>query len=127
MATMRVLHVRWMEPPELIEIPHTLEAMHTLVGGYLQAIYPWEDPVALVCSDTAKLDGLPPNRMLEDYDIIAGNFFICGLGRENFASIPDELAEKYTEKFRYPELFFLDGDGDIRVVKAGSGEEPVTI
>ena len=39
------------------------------------------------------------------YDAIAGPFFICGLGEDNFCSLPKELQAKYMEKFRWPENF----------------------
>ena len=43
------------------------------------------------------------------YDIVAGKFFLCGLGDENFASLPKELQQKYEEKFRQPEAFLKMG------------------
>ena len=43
------------------------------------------------------------------YDIVAGKFFVCGLGDENFASLPKELQQKYEEKFRQPEAFLKMG------------------
>lgn len=45
-----------------------------MVGGPIQALYPWEEPVAIVCNDEGKNMGLPLNRVLENYDIIAGAF-----------------------------------------------------
>ncbi|MFR1990345.1 MAG: DUF3846 domain-containing protein [Oscillospiraceae bacterium] len=33
-----------------------------LVGGYIQAVYPYEEPVALICCESGKLDGLTLNR-----------------------------------------------------------------
>lgn len=36
--------------PRMTEIPHTLRSMQETVGGDIQAIYPWDDPVALVCN-----------------------------------------------------------------------------
>ena len=82
------------------EISDGLEAMQAAVGGNIQAVYPYEDLVGLVCNEEGKLEGLPLNRALrtedgEIYDIIAGNFFICGLGEENFCSLSPELAEKF--------------------------------
>ena len=79
-------------------------------GGYIQADYPYEDPVALVCNEEGKIEGLPLNRALrtedgEIYDIIAGNFFICGLGEESFCSISPELSEKFKKEFKHPETF----------------------
>ena len=61
---MKVLVVRPMEMPEVQEIDHTLSAMQELVGGTIQAVYPFDDPVALVCNDEGKLLGLPWNRAL---------------------------------------------------------------
>ena len=34
-----------------VEIEDNLHAMQALVGGPIQALYPWEDPVALICND----------------------------------------------------------------------------
>ena len=67
-----------------------------------------------ICGEEAKLEGKPLNRALRDedgdiYDIVAGKFFLCGLGDENFASLPKELQQKYEEKFRQPEAFLKMG------------------
>ena len=50
------------------------------------------------------------NRRLEDYDIIAGTFLICGLGEEDFKSLSPELVDKYLEKFADPEVFMRIGN-----------------
>ena len=103
--TMRVLIVEPMKPPYAKEIPHTLDAMQEIVGGIIQAVYPsCVDEISVVCNDEGKLMGLPPNRLLRDdsgraYDYIAGTFFVCGLGREDFTSLSSDLENKYTEKF----------------------------
>lgn len=36
---------------------------------------------------------------------IKGNFFLCGLGEENFTELPENLIRKYTERFWGPEAF----------------------
>ena len=83
-----------------------LRTLQQLVGGDMQAVYPWsKDDVALICNDSGKVDGLPLNRSLEDYDIIAGNFFICGFSGEKFCSLTDEQVRHYEKLFRDPELF----------------------
>jgi len=128
----RVLRVEPMEKPRLVEIDHTLERLQELVGGVMQALYPWDDPIAIVCDDEGKLDGSLPNRALVDdvgnpYDIICGSFFICGVGKEDFISISDELAEKYTEVFRYPEMFVRAADGHVAWIRLNSGERPRVI
>ena len=71
--------------------------------------------MALIANESGKLDGLPLNRALRDsdgdiYDIIAGNFFIAGLGQNDFTDLPHELAEQFAEQFRQPEMFMrVDG------------------
>lgn len=59
---MRILVVEPSKKPEVQEIDGTLSAMQKLVGGPIQAIYPFGDPVALVANDKGKLLGLPMNR-----------------------------------------------------------------
>lgn len=64
-----------------------LRTLQQLVGGDMQAVYPWsKDDVALICNDSGKVDGLPLNRSLEDYDIIAGNFLFAVFPGRNFAA-----------------------------------------
>ena len=99
------------------EISSDLISLQMEVGGYIQAIYPFSDEVALICNDEAKLINLPLNRALktegmagnEIYDIIAGDFFICyaPITSENFESMPDNLLQKYLELFKYPERFLI--------------------
>ena len=50
------------------EIDSDLKSLQHEVGGYIEAIYPYEDPVALVCNEEGKLEGLPLNRALRDED-----------------------------------------------------------
>lgn len=78
---MNVLMVEPGKAPYETQIGDDLQSMQAFVGGYIQAVYPFEQPVALVCCESGKLDGLPLNRALRDadgdiYDIVAGNFFI---------------------------------------------------
>ena len=107
---MKVVMVEAGKVPYEKEIGDGLKALQDAVGGYIQAVYPYEDPVALVCNEEGKIEGLPLNRALrtedgEIYDIIAGNFFICGLGEESFCSISPELSEKFKKEFKHPETF----------------------
>ena len=83
-----------------------LRTLQQLVGGDMQAVYPWsKDDVALICNDSGKVDGLPLNRCIEDYDVIAGNFFFCGFSGEEFCSLTDKQVRHYEKLFRDPELF----------------------
>ena len=101
---MKILFVEPGKEAQPAEIQGDLKEMQAIVGGQIQALYPWEDPVALICNDEGKLLSLPLNRALEDYDMIAGNFFICGIEGDAFVSLSDPLMIKYQEKFRYQEL-----------------------
>lgn len=65
------------------------------MGGDIQAVYPYEDPVALIMDDDAKMYGKDLNRALRDedgnmYDIVAGDFLVVGLGEEDFCSLSPE-------------------------------------
>ena len=120
---MKVLLIEPNKPPRPSDIDNTLETMQSIVGGFIQAVYPFDDePVALVCNEEAKLEGLPPNRALRDeegrfYDIICGTFFLCAAppDRENFESLTEEQIDRYTRLFRHPEIF-LRINGEIVAV-----------
>ena len=49
--------------------------------------------MAVICNDEGKVNHLPLNRVLEDCDIIAGTFFICGIRGENFSSLTEQQAQ----------------------------------
>lgn len=46
----------------------------------------------------------------EILDIIAGTFFICDCSGQNFGSLSEEQAVRYTAMFRLPEVFSKTGD-----------------
>ena len=109
---MRILLVRPESKPELKEIDGTLETMQHLVGGLIQAVYPFEEPVALICNDEGHLLGLPLNRALRDasgsvYDIVCGPFFLCGLCEDNFASLTEDQVQHFQHVFAIPEMFIV--------------------
>ncbi len=89
------------------EIDSGLESLQHEVGGCIEAIYPYEDPVALVCNEEGKLEGLPLNRALRDedgdiYDVVAGTFMVVGLTDDSFGSLTVEQMQKFStsSKFR---------------------------
>lgn len=101
--------------PERITIPHTLEAMQNLVGGCIEAVYPFEDAAAIICNEEGKLLGLEPNRAIRNpetgelQDILCGTCFICGLGEDDFCSLSETQMKFYSDLFRYPEIFLWNG------------------
>ena len=113
---MTVLIVEPGKQPRKAEIDGSLEGMQQVVGGYIQAIYPFEDPVALICNEEGKLLNLPLNRALRDdegnvYDIISGTFFLCAapLDSKHFESLTDQQVKTYLERFATPEMFLNVG------------------
>lgn len=109
MSKITVLVIEPERKPYVKEIENTLESLQHEVGGYIQAVYPWEEPVALICDEESKLKSSPFNRALRDeqgnvYDYIAGTFLIVGLGEEDFASLPPELITHFSKMFAKPEI-----------------------
>lgn len=124
---MKVLLVESGKRPAETEIDGSLESMQRIVGGLIQAVFPFEEPVALICNDEGKLLGLPLNRALWDdkgnvYDIIAGTFFLCGApgDSEDFTSLTEEQLQWYRERFADPERF-LRINGQLLVIRNGRG------
>ncbi len=125
---MNVLMVEPGKTPYETQIGDGLQGMQEAVGGYIEAVYLYEEPVALICNEEGKLKGLPFNRALRDEngnvcDVVAGKFFLVGIGDEDdFTDLPHELAEQFTERFRQPELFAqVDG----RIIAVPMPEEQV--
>lgn len=117
---MTVLVVEPLKTPYVKQIDSGYKSLQAAVDGTIQAVYPYDDPVALVCNDEGKLLGKELNRGLRDengglYDIVAGTFLVVGLGEEDFTSLPPEMIQKYTEQFQIPELF-IHMDGKLAVL-----------
>lgn len=125
---MKVLRVMPGEKPSVAELENSLEAMQEFVGGTIEAVYPFDDPVAIICNDEGKLLGLPPNRALRHpetggiYDILCGPFFLCGLDEDSFASLSQEYIEKYSRLFAFPETFLRLG-ASIVAIPYETGDE----
>lgn len=112
--TVKQITVLVVEPgkaPYTKEIGDDWRAFQAEVGGAFQIVYPGYDPVGLVCNDDGKLLGLPMNRGLRDdagdlYDVIAGTFFLVGLGGGGTTvSLTEEQIRKYEQRFHDPEQF----------------------
>ena len=113
---MLVLMIEPGKAPRRLELRHSLKEMQKAVGGSIQILYPFGEPVALVCSEEGKLLGLPLNRALRDadgriYDIVCGAFFLCGAppDSDTLESLTEEQAARYEKRFARPELFLNIG------------------
>ena len=101
---LKVLVVEPRKQPYVQEIDGSLASMQKLVGGTIQAVYPFDDAVALVCHDEGKLLNLPYNRFLYDeqkqpYDVICGTFLVVGVGAEDFQSLTAQQIRRYHEMY----------------------------
>lgn len=105
-----VLVVEPAKPPYVKQIPDTLQAMQEIVGGNIDATYPFEDPVALVFNSEGKFSDLQPNRLLrlengDPYDVVCGTFFLAGLGGETFVSLTQDQLQRYGTLYNREMLF----------------------
>lgn len=101
--------------PRVETIDGSLENLQQLVGGTLiEILYPFEDNIGMVVSESGKLDGMELNRALYDasgeiYDVVSGTIILVGLSEEDITSLSDEQVEKYMKVYEIPEAFFLYG------------------
>lgn len=113
---MKVVVVEPKKKPMVQDIDSGLESMQKIVGGPIEAVHPFDAPVALICNEEGKLLNLPLNRALRDdegkvYDIISGTFFLCAAppDSDHFAGLSDQQAKTYLERFSVPEMFLNVG------------------
>ena len=113
---LEVLLVKPGQYAEMTTIDAGLSSMQEIVGGNIQAVNFFDEPVTLVCHEEGKINGMELNRAIKDdngtvIDIIAGTFFVCGVGDENFTSLPPEHRAKFEKMFKNPEAFLKMGKG----------------
>lgn len=113
---MKVLIVEPGKHPYKAEIDSGLESLQKTVGGYIEAIYPFEDMVALICDEESKMKADTQWNRILGKDIIKGTFFLCGIEGENFSDLPDELMQKYKEFFWEPQLFIPTPNGLLPII-----------
>ena len=119
---MKVVVVEPQKKPVVRDIDPGLESMQKIVGGSIEAVYPFDDPVALICNEAGKLLNLPLNRALRDddgnvYDIVSGTFFVCAAppASDRLEGLTDQQVKTYMERFAMPEMF-LNVGGDLFVL-----------
>ena len=119
---MKILIVEPNRRPRRAEIPHSLSAMQQTVGGYIEVICPFKDPVAIVCDEEGKLKGYEPNRAIVHKDILVGTFFVCGVDGDDLTDLSDDLAAKYEKLFYYPQVFVRTPKGIMAINAKGEQE-----
>ena len=96
--------------PEQKEMSLDLSSLQKAVGGYIEAVYPFDDTVAIIVREEGKLNGLPFNRALRDdqndiYEVTAGTMLVVGVDDDNFSGLSQEQLQKYETLFHDPEQF----------------------
>lgn len=111
-TTIRVVLVEPGKKARLADIDPSLEGMYRMIDtDMIQAVYPFEDEVCIVCDEEGKLKASPPNRALryegsnEIYDIVVGTFFVCSCEGHSFGSLNAEQQQRYLEQYKWPEAF----------------------
>lgn len=80
--------------------------------------------MALVTDDNGMFTEKPFSRYIPELEQpIKGNFFICGLGEEDFAELPQDLIQKFRERFWVPEAF-VSMFGHMAVIQMDDGTKP---
>jgi hypothetical protein len=123
------LTVVLLEPGKLArveKIDASLAGLQGAVGGSIEAMYPFEEEVCIVCNEEGKILDMPLNRSVrmegQIVDISAGTFFICDCSGSNFGSLSQEQQQKYLRMFKYPERF-LKINGEIAALKYNPNEK----
>lgn len=111
-----VLIVEPGKPAYVKTIDHTLESLQAEVGGLIEQVCAFEDPVVILCNEEGKLKGLPKNRGLFDangnlYDILQGTFLVIGVDESDFISLTEEQVKKYQALYHKPVQWVVWGDG----------------
>jgi hypothetical protein len=102
---MRILMVEPGKEPFVTEVSNDLESLQKAVDGLIEVMC-LEENVLIVCNEDGKCMGLNGNRRVDNGDIIAGAFLICGSNDEGeMLSLTDEQIKKYTERFKEPEFY----------------------
>ena len=105
------LLVEPLKPPVRIKIYNELKVLQEAVGGLIECIQPFADPVVIIDNEEGKIHDLKLNRSIyndegELHDIICGTFLVLGDGDEDFESLSPEMLEKYEKHFEKPEKFY---------------------
>ena len=98
---LRIVYVEPNQKPYIAEVQNDLEHLQQAVGGLIEVIYN-EDGTLIVGNEESKLNGMDGNRRLGQ-TVLAGPFFVCGDGGENFRSLTAEETDQYMERFAEPE------------------------
>ena len=105
--TIRVVLLEPGKLAKVADIDSSLEGLQKTVDGWIEAVYPFEEEVCIVCNEEGKINRMPLNRAIrcegQITDVIAGPCFICSCDKASFGSLSEEQQKKYLKMFKYPE------------------------
>lgn len=111
---LQILLVKPGRPSEMITAPNDEGELERLIESDSVTIYPFNDPVALIHGTQHDMSSAPLNRCVTttkgDQLMITGSFLIVGWSGEKFASLSEEMADKYLKKFFKTPLFIRNPD-----------------
>jgi hypothetical protein len=99
-----VVIVEPMKKPYAKIIPNTLDAMRDIVGGYIEVVRAGRSKTGkefiITVNEEGKLMGLTPNRMIVNFDLLVGTFFISAANlKGDNVTLSDEEAQDFIMKF----------------------------
>lgn len=96
----RVIYKRVGFDPVEVTVPNPLEALQTMVGGYIETV-PFANGAIMLVDEEGKIDGRPVNFPFRG-DLICGSVLWVGQKGEHFDDCPYTLS---TFRFFYPWFF----------------------
>lgn len=84
---MRILYKGVGEAPNRVELPNSLRALQSAVGGRIEAVK-FSTTAAIICNAEGRVNGLPYNCSFQGADWY-GPVLIVGVKGEEFCSIPE--------------------------------------
>ena len=116
---MKVLLIKPMEHPQVVDIENSLKEFYRILDCDCIT-----ECAALVTDDNGLFTEKPFSRYIPELEQpIKGNFFICGLGEEDFAELPQDLLQRFRERFWVPEAF-VSMFGQMAVIQMDDETKP---
>lgn len=95
------------EPPEIVDVENTLEALQTEVGGYIESFQIARD-CTILCNEEGKLLPLEPN-LLFCGEAFFGTVLAVGVQGESFCSLRPAAADSMMKWLGAKETWLTDG------------------
>ena len=95
------------EPPEIVDLDNTLEALQKEVDGYIESFQIASD-CTIICNEEGKLLPLEPN-LLFCGEAFFGTVLAVGVRGESFCSLRPQAADAFIKWWGMKEAWLTDG------------------